>query len=552
MEKGGMPMVLQQPLQHTASDIFNEIRDLHFQRNRLLDLKKQGIVNGVDVVIQELTKKELKLKEQKVLEVHTYAITETTVKKRGQDVKRWQTKCGDTRPRCSTYEALIDKLYDYYFGASVITDYSFKTMFEAALDEKIRTERPKEKTIRDYHNSYKAFISDEFGAKDIRLIKPSELKEYIQNVSGELAPTKKRFYKFKGILNLVFDYACDPERRYIEINPVPSKNKAYAKNFTPTNDKPEDKAFQPHEVDMIRKHLWERVHRLRYDVNGYAILFSSETGVREGEIPSLNKELVSEEEKNKVVPDTNIFGKPKQISVTPEEYRRWQASAETRENNERMQKYLKEQQALLDIREKSLNKQGRDLADRHLMIESEVSQRVEEGIKEKLPSTIKQLQYELKIEQKQLDKQRIALNLRGTKLDKIAEVKKSVAAIIKDTFRDFFQKFKDSFLKHFKGKHQKDVLEVIKDMPIDEETADRLFKYGFYDAERHTIGEILERALEEDIKDALHEAGASYKQIKMDDIEAVKQSIDSGASLDEIASNMSANIASRMVSLRHK
>ena len=49
-------MVLQQPLQHTASDIFNEIRDLHFQRNRLLDLKKQGIVNGVDVVIQELTK----------------------------------------------------------------------------------------------------------------------------------------------------------------------------------------------------------------------------------------------------------------------------------------------------------------------------------------------------------------------------------------------------------------------------------------------------------------------------------------------------------------
>ena len=89
-------------------------------------------------------------------------------------------------------------------------------------------------------------------------------------------------------------------------------------------------------------------------------------------------------------------------------------------------------------------------------------------------------------------------------------------------------------------------------MPIDEETADRLFRYGFYDAERHTIGEILERALEEDIKDALHEAGASYKQIKMDDIEAVKQSIDSGASLDEIASNMSANIASRMVSLRHK
>lgn len=276
-------------------------------------------------------------------------------------------------------------------------------------------------------------------------------------------------------------------------------------------------------------------------------------------IASLNKELVSEEEKNKVVPDTNIFGKPKQISVTPEEYRRWQASAETRENNERMQKYLKEQQALLDKREKSLNKQGRDLADRHLMIESEVSQRVEVGIKEKLPSTIKQLQYELKVERKQLEQQKTSLDLRSEELDKIAEnlhnhetylkdvssklevrknnldaeVKKSVAAIIKDTFRDFFQKFKDSFSKHFKGKHQEEVLEVIKDMPIDEETADRLFKYGFYDAERHTIGEIMERALEEDIKDALHEAGASYKQIKMDDIEAVKKNIRNNSSLDD-------------------
>ena len=67
-------MVLQQPLQHTASDIFNEIRDLHFQRNRLLDLKKQGVVNGVDVVIQELTKKELKLKEQKVCLNHKFYV----------------------------------------------------------------------------------------------------------------------------------------------------------------------------------------------------------------------------------------------------------------------------------------------------------------------------------------------------------------------------------------------------------------------------------------------------------------------------------------------
>lgn len=292
--KEDLPMVDNNRSPFAKSDIFNEIKDLEFQRLHLIEMKKQGIVNGVDVVIQELSKREFKLKEQKVLSVHANAISEISIAKNGVMVKRWQTRCNDKRPRCSSYEALIEKLYEYYFGKTVITDYSFKTIFEAALDEKIRTEHPKEKTIRDYYLSYKAFITDDFGARDIRLIKPSELKEYIQVTTSEVAPTKKRFYKFKGILNLVFNYACDPERRYIDINPVPAKNKVYEKNFTPTSNRPEDKAFQPHEVEMIRSYLWERVHTLKYDVNGYAILFSSETGLREGEIPSLKWSDVSE------------------------------------------------------------------------------------------------------------------------------------------------------------------------------------------------------------------------------------------------------------------
>ena len=188
-------MVLQHTPPFTESNIFNEIRDLEVQRLNLMNMKKKGIINGVDVVIQELTKKEFKLKEQKVLEVHSYAITQTSITKNSKQVPRWQTTCGDKRPRCSSYESLIDKLYEHYFGTVMLTDYSFKTMFEAALDERIRTERPKEKTIRDYHSSYKAFISDEFGAKDIRLITPSEAKEFIQNVTRQHNPTKKRFYK---------------------------------------------------------------------------------------------------------------------------------------------------------------------------------------------------------------------------------------------------------------------------------------------------------------------------------------------------------------------
>lgn len=89
------------------------------------------------------------------------------------------------------------------------------------------------------------------------------------------------------MLNLAFRYAADPERRYISINPVPETNRSYVKNCTLSSDKPEDKAFQPNEVELIRKHLWSRVESSKYDVNGYAILFASESGCREAEIPTL-------------------------------------------------------------------------------------------------------------------------------------------------------------------------------------------------------------------------------------------------------------------------
>ena len=73
----------------------------------------------------------------------------------------------------------------------------------------------------------------------------------------------------------------------MNFNPVPSSNVAYKQNCKITSKVLEDKAFQPEEIQLIKVHLWDRFHRLDYDINGYAILLSLETGVREAEIPSL-------------------------------------------------------------------------------------------------------------------------------------------------------------------------------------------------------------------------------------------------------------------------
>jgi integrase len=116
----------------------------------------------------------------------------------------------------------------------------------------------------------------------------------MQEVTQRLAPKVKRFYKFKGILNLVFEYATDPEHCYIAVNPVPKENLPYLKNCTYSSRKPEDKAFQPDEVKKIREYLWKRVESRKYDVNGYAILFASESGCREAELPALKWEDVLE------------------------------------------------------------------------------------------------------------------------------------------------------------------------------------------------------------------------------------------------------------------
>lgn len=279
------------------NNIIEQLKSINTQLTLLQNSETSGTITGAGATFKkELNKQRFELMKESVLLVHTNAIQTGTIVKNGKEKVYYQTRVKGlkTPPRCYSYESLIEKLYNYYFNSTLLSDYSFEAVFRAAVDEKIKTSAPKEKTIRDYNNSYKAFITPEFRKRDIREITASQLKEYIQATTRRLNPTKKRFYKFKGVLNLAFKYASDPEHNIIPRNIVPNDNDAYKKNLMVSDDKPEDKAFQPEEVELIRNYLWKRVARLKYDVNSYAILFSSHTGVRQGEIPSLKWEDIGE------------------------------------------------------------------------------------------------------------------------------------------------------------------------------------------------------------------------------------------------------------------
>jgi len=287
----------------------------------------------------------------------------------------------------------------------------------------------------------------------------------------------------------------------------------------------------------------------------------------EKKLAKVSAELVTEEMKNKEISDTNIFGRPRKIEVTAQEYRSWQRSAETKEHNEALVKKILEKEKELSFTEMHLSQREELIKKRESRVDSEVQQKVDKLLpgeikrwkeylfakeeelnsKEKKLSSIAEKQHDTEVYLKSVSDK---LNRRKAELDE--EVKKSVADIIKDAFKDFFTKFKATFFKRFEGKHQSEVISVIQEMPIDDVTADRLFKYGFYDAEKFTVGEILERAEAEDIKDALHEAGANYRQIRMSNIEDVKNGLSEGQDMDALIHAVTEQVVQNIVRGRHK
>lgn len=196
--------------------------------------------------------------------------------------------------KATTYDGLMDKLFTYY--ADGISDYSVRTIFKAALQEKEVTENPKQGTIEKNKYDFDRFISKDFAAKDIRNITALELKKYIQDWVTSEHPKKKAFLSFKGILNLTFGYAF--MHKLIPENPVEFiKNKPYMKSCDTKKAKPEDKILSPEEINILKAEVRKRMTLPKYGsyyINGYAMLFAIETGVRVGELCALKWEDIED------------------------------------------------------------------------------------------------------------------------------------------------------------------------------------------------------------------------------------------------------------------
>lgn len=264
--------------------------DLNNQKKAVQEQLVHGIISFVDATneLNMITSKERKIKERLVQEAH---VTEDSIPRKIKYLESkdlWQTIMPDkSRITAKTKDMLIDKLFDWYHLK--IQSVTIKDLFDDALLEKKRTENVNPDTLYQNEKSYERFITEELGKRNITDITGEELKEYTQNLVHRLSITVNAFKDYKGVLNLIFDYALG--HGIISSNPVNAiNNQKYLKNCKQPSSNPEDEILSEQEIELVIATVRKRMKQKRYHgyfINGYAILLSIETGMRAGELCSL-------------------------------------------------------------------------------------------------------------------------------------------------------------------------------------------------------------------------------------------------------------------------
>ena len=186
-------------------------------------------------------------------------------------------------------------LFDYYNLS--ISGYTVNDIFEQAIKSKEETRNVNPDTLRHNRSTYNRFINDDFRKLDIRKITDEVLQKYTLSLVRNNKITDKAFLNYKGILNLIFDYSV--RKNIIKDSPVRFiDNQEYMKSCDNSAGTTDTKIFSETELQTIKKAIRHKMGFRRYKgyfINGYAMLFSIETGMRVGELVALKWEDILED-----------------------------------------------------------------------------------------------------------------------------------------------------------------------------------------------------------------------------------------------------------------
>ncbi len=278
-------------------DIQNILRTYRLLQETLSNIEDQlnyGIIDKADATLQvsNLNKQERTLIKEAIDIIH---VSKNGIpRKISFDNKRamyYTLLPNKQQIHAKDLNSLYQKLFDAY-GLRLPKDtYTIGKVFDLAFERKQQSSTNKSNSLKRNLNTFKTYISSDFAKRDITKITRDDLLAYTKSMCQDKHPSKKEFLAYKGILNLIFEYAFDKDIR--PDNPVPCiHNEDYFKDgycncISKTN---EDNIFSLEQINEIRDTIKARISTSKfkgYDINGFAIMLATYTGVRVGELCAL-------------------------------------------------------------------------------------------------------------------------------------------------------------------------------------------------------------------------------------------------------------------------
>lgn len=211
------------------------------------------------------------IKEKEVLKVHTKSIHQRSD---GRYITKVKNNDLMLQKSADTYNGLIEKLYEFYFGLSNST---LETLYPQWIEYRRNETAVKEKTIKENCFLWNAYLKDhEITRKPLKSLMPINYIVFFRSITKDRKMTRKRFNDMKSVINGIIYFAI--EKEIISHNPLNDIN------YSQFSYKPEKNVIMPYtetERLMVLGHVKEN------DLYDLAIKFDFYSTLRIGELKGL-------------------------------------------------------------------------------------------------------------------------------------------------------------------------------------------------------------------------------------------------------------------------
>lgn len=179
-------------------------------------------------------------------------------------------------------EEMNQKLFNHYKEKDEQST-TFGEGFEKLMNYKKYCLDCSSNTIADDRNRYK-HISEEIKNTPLHLVSEEMIRRWIVTELLTLVPKRDRLKRFIQLFSQVFEFGII--KHYCSFNPVKFISaREYYKKCDNTQKKDEEKAFSKEELALLERDAQEKLDNPRVLMS----LLAAETGMREGELASLQK-----------------------------------------------------------------------------------------------------------------------------------------------------------------------------------------------------------------------------------------------------------------------